>query len=325
MVSDWSKVLLEEIAEIVGGGTPSKADPTYWNGNIPWATPTDLTSSKVRVTSKTKNYITEEGLAKSSAKLMPAGSVLMTSRATIGECAINLVPMATNQGFTNFVCKEGTFNKYLYYLLGFLRPQFETLGSGSTFKEISKKTLKSYIVNMPPYMEQQKISAILTSVDNAIEKTESIIEQTEKVKKGLMQQLLTKGISHTKFKETEIGEIPEEWEVKSFNQLLEEKTIINIQDGNHGSVHPKAADYVENGISFIMANNLINSRLNLSNCNFISKEQADRLRIGFSYPGDVLLSHKGTIGRVAIVPEVEHYIMLTPQVTYYRVDNNSSL
>jgi type I restriction enzyme S subunit len=220
---EWHVVTLEEIAEITGGGTPKREVHAYWNGNIPWATPTDITNNNKKVIEKTAEYITEEGLKNSSAKLLPAGTVLMTSRATIGYCAINTVPMATNQGFANFICKNNVYNLFLLYLLTFHKDNFEKLGSGSTFKEVAKSTLKSYRVEIPPLPEQHKIAAILSSVDEAIEKTEAIIEQTEKVKKGLMQQLLTKGIGHTKFKKTEIGEIPEEWRIVKLSDILKIK------------------------------------------------------------------------------------------------------
>lgn len=136
----------------------------------------------------------------------------------------------------------------------------------------------------------------------------------------MVSELTVKG-----YKKTTIGVVPDHWVVKTFNDLLDEKIIKGIQDGNHGEIHPKSADYVSTGIPFVMANNLKKGTVDLDSCNFISKELGDRLRIGFSYPGDVLLSHKGTVGRVAIVPEVEEYVMLTPQVTYYRVSDTKKL
>ncbi|EOP01814.1 restriction endonuclease subunit S [Bacillus mycoides] len=135
-----------------------------------------------------------------------------------------------------------------------------------------------------------------------------------------MSELVEKG-----YKKTIFGNVPKHWKVKTFNDLLDENIIEGIQDGNHGGLHPKAVDYVSTGIPFVMANNLKKGTIDLSSCNFISKQQADSLRIGFSYEGDVLLSHKGTVGRIAIVPEVEEYIMLTPQVTYYRVGDKKKL
>ncbi|EKA7363836.1 hypothetical protein FCU42_03500 [Vibrio parahaemolyticus] len=106
----------------------------------------------------------------------------------------------------------------------------------------------------------------------------------------------------------------------SIGTLLEKGIIESIQDGNHGGKHPKASDYVESGIPFIMANNLNLGYVDVVGASKISEEQANGLRIGFAKSGDVLLTHKGTIGNTALVHDVEPYIMLTPQVTYYRVD-----
>jgi type I restriction enzyme S subunit len=107
--------------------------------------------------------------------------------------------------------------------------------------------------------------------------------------------------------------------------LEEQGAITEIQDGNHGERHPKVGDYVEDGIPFIMANDLTDGFVNLSACSRISEQQARGLRIGFSTIGDVLLSHKGTLGNVALVTEADPFIMLTPQVTYYRTDNSRLL
>ena len=108
--------------------------------------------------------------------------------------------------------------------------------------------------------------------------------------------------------------------LRSIGDLEAERKIVAIQDGNHGEKHPKSADYVAAGVPFVMANDIRDARLNLTDCKFLSQGQADSLRIGFARPGDVLLTHKGTIGRTCVVPNVEGYVMLTPQVTYYRVD-----
>lgn len=125
---------------------------------------------------------------------------------------------------------------------------------------------------------------------------------------------------------TELGEIPSEWHIKTINDLIKENIIIDVMDGNHGEIHPKASDYVDIGIPFIMANNLKNGKLDIENCRFISYEQAKSLRKGFAIEGDVLLTHKGTLGETAIVPKLkDEYIMLTPQVTYYRLSDNNVL
>ena len=124
----------------------------------------------------------------------------------------------------------------------------------------------------------------------------------------------------TGYKQTEVGIIPEEWDVVAVEKLVEEKTLAKPLDGNHGNIHPKSSDYVGYGIPFVMANNFANGQVNLESCKFITKERADKLQKGFSVSGDVLLTHKGTVGNTAIVGELStDYIMLTPQVTYYRV------
>lgn len=128
------------------------------------------------------------------------------------------------------------------------------------------------------------------------------------------------------YKQTEVGVIPEEWEVVAVERLVEEKALAKPLDGNHGNIHPKSSDYVYYGIPFVMANNFSNGHVNFENCKFITKERADKLQKGFSVSGDVLLTHKGTVGSTAIVGELStEYIMLTPQVTYYRVTDANSL
>jgi type I restriction enzyme S subunit len=128
------------------------------------------------------------------------------------------------------------------------------------------------------------------------------------------------------YKQTEVGLIPEDWLIRSVGQLIDEGIIEKPLDGNHGSIHPKSGDFVEYGIPFVMANNVQGGKVDLVNCYFIRKEQADSLQKGFSRTDDILLTHKATIGNTAIVGELPFdYIMLTPQITYYRVANKNRL
>jgi type I restriction enzyme S subunit len=128
------------------------------------------------------------------------------------------------------------------------------------------------------------------------------------------------------YKQTEVGVIPEDWSCKTVDQLVQDSILAKPLDGNHGNIHPKSGDFVSHGIPFIMANNVRDGCIDLTNCVFIRKEQADSLQKGFSMPGDVLLTHKATIGQTAIVGDVPYeYIMLTPQVTYYRIIDGERL
>ena len=152
---------LAEVSTLVGGGTPSRLEQAYFDGAIPWATPTDVTKLQGRHLTVTKEKITDNGLKNSSAKLLPARSVLLTSRATIGFVAINSVPMATNQGFINFICGPDLIPEYLAYWLSKQREYLISLASGTTFKEVSKGVVKNLKIPLPPLAEQQRIVDIL--------------------------------------------------------------------------------------------------------------------------------------------------------------------
>lgn len=218
--NEWEVKKLGEVVEVVSGATPKTSIEEYWNnGNIYWATPTDITSNGKYI-KETEKSITETGLKNCSAKLLPEGSILMSSRATIGERCINVVPMATNQGFKSLICKNGINNEFIYYYIDILKEKFLALASGSTFLEISKKIVEDVKVALPSSEEQEKIASIISTVDEQIDNTEKLIQKNQELKKGLMQQLLTKGIGHTKFKKTEIGEIPESWEVKKLGEIF---------------------------------------------------------------------------------------------------------
>ena len=114
------------------------------------------------------------------------------------------------------------------------------------------------------------------------------------------------------------------WKTFTVQELIDFGMLEAPLDGNHGAIYPKTSDYVPAGVPFIMANDLVNGRVDFKNCAFISEQQAQTLRKGFSHPGDVLLTHKATIGRTAIVTDEYDTIILTPQVTYYRVKKGFS-
>lgn len=211
---NWKVERLSDVGQVTGGNTPRRSTDEYWGGDIPWLTPSQLTGKLINEISETDEYITEKGFENSSVKLLPPGTVIMSSRATIGETVINKVPMTTNQGFANIICDENkVYNYYLLYLLRYITPRLEALAGGSTFLEISRTNVRSVNIPVPSLLEQKKIASILLSVDKSIEKTSEVIEETKELKKGLMQALLTKGIGHSDFKDSQFGEIPKSWEI----------------------------------------------------------------------------------------------------------------
>lgn len=171
MPEGWKTYKLEEVATIIGGGTPSTANENNWNGNIPWLTPRDLTNYNFRFISRGERSITEDGLKDSSAKLLPKGTVLLTSRAPIGYLAIAKNPICTNQGFKSLIPQGNkTDTNFLYYLLKNNTEYIKSLGVGTTFAEISGNILKNIEFQFPASVdEQSRIASILSSLDDKIE------------------------------------------------------------------------------------------------------------------------------------------------------------
>lgn len=161
----WKLSTLGDECEIIGGGTPKRNNPDYFSGDTPWATPTDVTALDGLYISTTKETVTPEGIASSSTKLLPKGTVLLTSRATIGFTAITVVPICTNQGFANFICKKDLIPEYLAYWLPTQKELMFREAGGTTFKEISKGALKKFEIPVPPTKEQHHIVDILKRAD----------------------------------------------------------------------------------------------------------------------------------------------------------------
>ncbi|WP_440027634.1 restriction endonuclease subunit S [Chromobacterium amazonense] len=190
---EWEMKRLGDVADIRSGGTPSTGDSAAWDGDIPWCTPTDITAlAGKKYLHETSRRITDHGLKNSSAELIPPDSIVMTSRATIGECAINAIPVTTNQGFKNFIPFDDVDVEFLYYLLQTQRQGFISLCGGSTFLEIGKTQLREYEVLLPSEkVEQTAIAAVLSDMDIELAALEARLAKTRALKQGMMQELLT--------------------------------------------------------------------------------------------------------------------------------------
>ncbi|GIL03542.1 MAG: restriction endonuclease subunit S [Betaproteobacteria bacterium] len=156
----WYWTTMGEIAEVVGGGTPRTNDSTnFEGGDVPWITPADLSGYAEKYISHGARFITRKGLESSSARLLPAGTVLFTSRAPIGYVAIARNPVATNQGFKSFVLKDGVLPEYVYWWLKCSKQRAEALASGTTFLELSGASAKKLPIRIAPIDEQRRIVA----------------------------------------------------------------------------------------------------------------------------------------------------------------------
>lgn len=220
--------------------------------------------------------------------------------------------------------------KFIYYSL--VHKNIVPWINGSTRSKLNQSELREIKIIMPSLEnEQQKIASILSNIDSLINQTQKEIEQTQRLKKGLMQKFLTKGIGHTKFKEyvftnhgiISLGTIPEKWNVKTVRELEKENYIIEFQDGNHGELHPKTKDFTEKGKPFLTASQIDeNGNILLSKCKRLPEHFWTKLRIGFSQAKDVLFTHNATVGRVAVLPENFPDCIVGTSVTYYRLNED---
>lgn len=223
----WAKYKLSELGAIVGGATPSTSVEKYYGGEIAWVTPKDLSSFSGRYIECGERNITEEGLNSCSAQLLPAGSVLFSSRAPIGYVAIAKNPIATNQGFKSLVPDTKKVDSlFMYYLLKYNKNRIEAMGSGTTFKEVSGATMKNIEVNLPPLAEQKRISGILGALDDKIELNRRINANLEEQAQALFKSWFMdfEPFRDNPFVDSELGKIPQGWKVTELGNVTKQQT-----------------------------------------------------------------------------------------------------
>lgn len=191
MRDGWSETSLGDIAEVIGGGTPSTTIAEYWDGDIVWLTPTEITSQDGKVVSDSIRKITDLGFKNSGAQMLPRDSVILTSRASVGHVALAGKDLCTNQGFQSLIPKQSVLAKFLMFWIQQNRPEFESRSAGSTFKEISKSNVKSIKLQLPPLAEQKRIVDLISSVDSYIEALQQQLESAKKSRNAVLHELMT--------------------------------------------------------------------------------------------------------------------------------------
>lgn len=209
--TDWTRSTIGEIATIYSGATPSTQVAHYWNGDIPWCVPTDITADDGKYLHSTERRLTQAGLDSCAAKLLPVGTLLLCSRATIGEVKIATTAVCTNQGFKALVCHDDVSHEFVYYLLLTLKPRMVERASGSTFLEIGKRDLASIPIALPGETEQRAIAEALSDMDELLGALEALIAKKRAIKQAAMQQLLTG--------KTRLPGFSGEWETKRLGEI----------------------------------------------------------------------------------------------------------
>ena len=186
---EWVTKSINDLAVVIGGGTPDTTVKSYWDGEIQWFTPSEI--GKNKYVDSSLRTITEVGLNNSSAKLLPPNTILLSSRATIGECSLSLRECATNQGFQCLVSKKCNVD-FLYYLIQTKKKDLIRKSCGSTFLEISANEVRKIQVSVPSDVEQQKIAELLSLIDERIATQNKIIEDLKKLKSAISKHLFAR-------------------------------------------------------------------------------------------------------------------------------------
>lgn len=292
IMDEWVECKISDIGTVVGGATPStKKTENYEDGKIAWITPKDLSVFSGRYIGRGERNITETGLKSCSTQLMPQNTVLFSSRAPIGYIAIAANEVCTNQGFKSVIPNENIDPLFLYYLLKYNKDKIESMGSGTTFKEISGNTMKNIVVSVPISKEfQEKIASVLGSIDDKI-------EENERINNNLLEQLnelFSEFFNRSNWNQLSIGEVAEKVAMGPFGSNI------------------KVSTFVETGVPIISGNHLRGYFLEEPSYNYITEEHASRLKNSIVYSRDIVFTHAGNIGQVAMIPtscEYPYYVL----------------
>ena len=274
---EWDVLRLKDLAEkMKAGGTPSRKEPKYWGDDIPFVLIKDMTSCGLYL-SNTKEKITEGGLKDSNTWIVPPNSLLLSMYATIGETAINTIPLTTNQAILAIIPKPNFDIVFGAYMIKFHANRLIMQNVQSTQKNVNKGIVENFNIPLPPLPEQRTIAFVLSTVQQAKEKTEAVITATKALKKSLMNHLFTYGpvplteAENVPLKETEIGLVPEEWEVVRLGDVAEQRKE---------TANPNNEDWKYVGLEHIDP-----GEARLKRSGFSSEVRSSKSKF---YPGDVL-------------------------------------
>jgi type I restriction enzyme S subunit len=321
---DWEAKRIADLFEVETGTTPSTRNTTYWeDGTVNWLTPADLSTVKGIYISDGKRKVTSKALKETNLTLIPKGSILLSTRAPVGYAAIVMQDSAFNQGCKGLVPKtdvKGTEEFYCYYIIK-SKALLQNLSSGSTFKELAKDRLESFLVPLPTLSERNKIAEILTNIDVTIQKTDEVITETERLKKGLLDQLFTKGLTHKKFKKVEIRNriynLPEEWRISNLSETSTIKGRIGWQ-GLTTKEYLKDGEYL-----LVTGTDFENGRIAWDRCVYVSKERYMQDTNIQLKEGDILITKDGTIGKIAYVDKLPQQATLNSGIFVVRPVNSA--
>ena len=296
-------VRLGDVCTVVSGTTPKSTQPEYWDGDLNWVTPAELTDES-DVIYESQRKITSQAVADSSLKSFPAGTVLLSSRAPIGKVAIAGTEMYCNQGFKNLICSDKIYNRYLYHFLKNNTDYLNSLGRGATFKEISKGIVENIEIPLPPLDEQRKIAAVLDKVSDLIAKRRQQLDILDEMVKARFVEMFGT-LSHPSQK---------------FKYDILKNLCRKITDGKHGGCTPQLGS----GRYFVGAREIFDDAVHYETAPEIAIDdfEKDHKRCNVEI-GDLLIVNTGaTIGKSAIACDLRaQHTLLQKSVALLKVKN----
>lgn len=272
------KVKLKEIGKIVSGATPKTSDETNFGGDIPWITPADLSGYTDKYISHGARNLTEKGYNSCSTQLMPANSIVFSSRAPIGYVAIARNPLCTNQGFKSIIPCDSVNSEYLFYQLIYLRNEIKELGTGTTFKEISGAKFGEIEVVIPSLPEQAKAVARIEELFSQLDDAEATLQKTKAQLAVYRQAVLKEAF-------------------KGYKSVTIESVTQHVTDGDH--VPPPKTD---SGIPFIMISNINGNFINWENTAYVGRDYYEHIDSKRKpKEGDVLYTVTGSFGTPVLI------------------------
>ncbi len=269
---NWVEIKISELTTIVAGGTPKSSNSEYFGGDIPWITPADLSGYKEKYIEKGRRNLTELGLEKSSAKLLPKESVLFSSRAPIGYIVIAKNPISTNQGFKNLLPNKAYDSSFAYYYLKHIKDYAESQASGTTFKELSGKKMGELPFLLPPLSEQHRIVAKLDGLFGHLSALQARLARVPDLMAAFRQSVLTQAVTGN-----------ENWEKKPIKDFT-------TKVGSGSTPKGGSKSYKSQGIPLIRSMNVHFGGIKYEGLAYLSDSQAKALKNVEVFENDVLLN-----------------------------------
>ncbi len=296
----WPLVKLGEVCDVVSGATPKTGNSKFWDGDVPWVTPKDLSGIVHKLISDSQRKITHAGLKNCSARMLPSQSVLFSSRAPIGLVAINSIPVCTNQGFKSFVPHDGRiFADYLYWWLLVHRDRLQRLGRGATFKEVSKKIVEAIQIPLPPLAEQKRIAAILDAADALRAKRRESLAQLDTLLQSTFLDMFGDPVTN-----------PMGWDVFGVEEICEQ--VVDCVNRTAPIVEYRT-DY-----KMIRTTNIRHGVVDTVSVRYVEREIYDKWnRRLVPCEGDVLLTREAPVGEAGILRGSDQ-VFLGQRIMLYR-------